>query len=87
MSRLFFRNAVNTGLPVLICTGVSAVFDEGDVARVNIETGEVTNLTKGVSIKGEALPPDSPPLEIIKVGGLTAFMHQEQAAEKSLKNI
>ncbi len=45
VSRLFFRNAINIGLPVLICPGCSAVFAEGDQARININNGEVKNLT------------------------------------------
>jgi len=77
MSRLFFRNAVNAGLPVLICKGVSEIFNEGDRARINIETGEVTNLTKEVTIQGENLSADSPPAQILKAGGLSAFMRQE----------
>jgi 3-isopropylmalate/(R)-2-methylmalate dehydratase small subunit len=77
MSRLFFRNAVNAGLPVLICKGVSEAFDEGDTARVNMETGEVTNLTKGITLQGENLAPDSPPAQILKAGGLANFMRQE----------
>ncbi|MDI7258765.1 MAG: 3-isopropylmalate dehydratase [Thermodesulfobacteriota bacterium] len=82
MSRLFFRNAVNIGLPVLICDGVSQNFDEGDLARVNIETGEVINLTQKIKMQGEALPMGSPPLEIIKTGGLIAFMKNEEAKKK-----
>jgi len=78
ISRIFFRNAVNLAMPVLICQGVSQVFDEGDMARVNLETGEVTNVTRGVTIKGEALPADSPPAQILKAGGLEAFMRQEE---------
>lgn len=77
MSRIFFRNAVNMAMPVLICKGVSEAFDEGNIARVNLETGEVTNLTKGITLKGEALPADSPPAQILKAGGLQAFMQQE----------
>jgi 3-isopropylmalate/(R)-2-methylmalate dehydratase small subunit len=68
---------VNIGLPVLICKGVSKIFDEGDMAQINIETGEVTNLTKGVTLQGENLSPDSPPAQILKAGGLSAFMRQE----------
>jgi len=83
MSRLFFRNAVNIGMPVLICEGVSEAFDEGDLAKVNLATGEVTNLTKGITLKGEALPADSPPAQILKAGGLDAFMQQELIQSKS----
>lgn len=79
MSRLFFRNAVNIAMPVLICHGASEAFEEGDLARVNLETGEVTNLTRGVTLRGEALPADSPPAQILKAGGLASFMQQESA--------
>lgn len=79
MSRLFFRNAVNIGMPVLICGRVSQAFQEGDQARVNLETGEVVNLTKGIKLQGEALPLDSPPMQILKAGGLDAFMRQESS--------
>ena len=77
MSRLFFRNAVNIGQPVLICSGISDAFNEGESAKVNVETGEVSNLDRGLKLQGEALPPDSPPMQILKVGGLDAFMKQE----------
>lgn len=77
MSRLFFRNAVNIGLPVLICSGVSQAFEEGDHAQVNIETGEIINLSRGIKIQGEALPADSPPMQILKAGGLDSFMRSQ----------
>ncbi|MFC1911462.1 3-isopropylmalate dehydratase [Chloroflexota bacterium] len=77
MSRLFFRNAVNIGLPVLMCTEVSGAFSEGDVARVNVETGEVYNVTRKTKLQGEALPAGSPPAQILKSGGLHIFMRQE----------
>ncbi len=73
MSRLFLRNAVNIGLPVLLCKGVSQIFEEGDTAEVNMDTGEITNLTRGKTIQGEALPADSPPTQMLRAGGLTKF--------------
>ena len=76
MSRLFFRNAVNIGFPVLICPGVSQAFEEGETADVDLETGEVRNLTRGTSLRGEALPPDSPPFQILKAGGLDPFLEE-----------
>lgn len=79
MSRLFFRNAVNIGLPVLICEGCSQLFQEGEEARVDMETGEVTNLASGKSLKGEALPVDSPPAQILRAGGLKNLMKQQSS--------
>lgn len=81
MSRLFFRNSVNIGLPVLICPGCSAAFEEGDRARVDMETGKVNNLTKGKTLQGEALPADSPPAQILQAGGLKKFFQKELAEE------
>ena len=74
MSRLFFRNAVNIGLPVLICDGVSKCYEEGENARIDLESGKIRNLTKGTVLQGEALPAGSPPAEILKAGGLQSFM-------------
>jgi 3-isopropylmalate/(R)-2-methylmalate dehydratase small subunit len=74
ISRLFFRNTINIGQPVLICEGVSKAFHEGDLAQVELEKGHVINLTSGEKIQGEALPLDSPPMQILKSGGLDAFM-------------
>jgi 3-isopropylmalate/(R)-2-methylmalate dehydratase small subunit len=86
MSRLFFRNAINIGMPVFICEGVSEAFEEGDLARVNLEMGEIANLSKGITLKGEALPPDSPPAQILKVGGLDVFMRQESTQSQCQGN-
>ena len=73
ISRLYFRNSVNIGLPALTCAGVYEAFNEGEMARVNIETGEVTNLTTGITVQGEAMPADSPPMQVLKAGGLKNF--------------
>ncbi len=78
MSRLFFRNAINIGLPVLICPGCSAAFAEGDRARIDISSGEVRNLTSGLVLQGEALPEDSPPAQILRAGGLKNLMQMEK---------
>jgi len=83
MSRLFFRNSVNVGFPVLICAGVFDAFDEGDTAEVDAETGEVTNITQGTTIQGDVLSPDSPPYQILKAGGLDPFLKEEVARMKA----
>ena len=83
MSRLFFRNSVNVGFPVLICAGVYDAFDEGDTAEVNAETGEVKNITLGTAIQGDVLSPDSPPYQILKAGGLDPFLKEEVARMKA----
>ena len=45
--RIFFRNAINLGLPVIVCPGISKCAQKGDEIRIDIETGEVTDVTRG----------------------------------------
>ena len=83
MSRLFFRNAVNVGFPVLICPGVYEAFEEGELAQVNAETGEVNNLTRETVLRGEALFPGTPPYQILKAGGLEPLLREAVAKLKA----
>jgi len=82
IARLFFRNSIHLGFPVLICPGVSQAFEEGDIAEVDLETGQVRNLTRGTVLQGEALPKDSPPYQILKAGGLEPFLKEAVARLK-----
>jgi len=74
-ARIFFRNAVNLGLPVLECRGVSERFDEGDEVRVSLAEGLVENLTKGLTLKTKPLP--SFLLKILEAGGLMAYVESQ----------
>jgi 3-isopropylmalate/(R)-2-methylmalate dehydratase small subunit len=67
-ARIFFRNAINIGLPVVECKGVSAVVENGDKLVVDFEAGEIQNLSKGQSVRVNKLP--SFILEILSDGGL-----------------
>jgi len=67
-ARIFFRNAINIGLPVIECKGISAAVETGDEVSVDFEAGEVLNLTKGHALRGTKLPPFI--LEILSDGGL-----------------
>jgi 3-isopropylmalate/(R)-2-methylmalate dehydratase small subunit len=67
-ARIFFRNAINIGLPVIECKGISAAVENGDELSVDFEAGEVRNVSKGQTIRGTKLPPFI--LEILSDGGL-----------------
>jgi 3-isopropylmalate/(R)-2-methylmalate dehydratase small subunit len=54
-ARIFFRNAINTGLPVVECD--TDLIDDGDELEVDLEAGVVRNLTKGTDIPFPPLPP------------------------------
>ncbi len=75
-SRIFLRNAINVALPTLWCKGVSDAFEEGDRAEVNLITGEVKNVTQGATLQAEPWPEDSPPMQILKAGGLMPFIQR-----------
>jgi len=67
-ARIFFRNAINIGLPVIECKGISAAVDNGDEVSVDFEAGMVQNVSKGRSFQVAKLP--SFILEILSDGGL-----------------
>ncbi len=67
-ARIFFRNAINIGLPVVECAGISAAVEKGDELTVDFDKGEVRNVTKGKTLKGTKLPAFI--LEILSDGGL-----------------
>lgn len=67
-ARIFFRNSINIGLPVVECAGVSSAVDESDELTVDFDRGEVRNVSKGKTLKGTKLPVFI--LEILADGGL-----------------
>ena len=69
-ARIFYRNAINIGLPILECEAASDGIDAGDEVEVNFDTGVITNITKGETYQAEPFPEFIQ--EIIKAGGLMA---------------
>jgi len=67
-ARIFFRNAINVGLPVIRCEGISSEVTTGDRIKVNLSTGEIKILRTGKVLMGEGLPAFL--LDIMKNGGL-----------------
>lgn len=71
-ARIFYRNAVNLGFPVLECPGVEEIFENGDPVRVNPATGEVENARTGKKLKGR--PISGLEEEIAGAGGLLKYL-------------
>ncbi len=67
-ARIFFRNAINIGLPVIECKGILATVDNGDELAADFEAGKIQNLSKRQSLQVTKLPPFI--LEILSDGGL-----------------
>lgn len=55
-ARIFYRNAINIGLPILECEAAAEAAENGDELEVNFDTGEIKNLTKDESYMGQAFP-------------------------------
>lgn len=70
VARIFFRNAVNQGLPVLICD--TDKIGAGDEMEVNLANGVVTDLTKGIQLSFSKIPQVM--LDILKEGGLIPYI-------------
>ncbi len=69
-ARIFYRNAINVGLPVLILD--TDPIESGDVLEVNLGEGIVRDLTKNIELKAKPLPDFI--LKILKAGGLVEYV-------------
>jgi len=56
-ARIFYRNAINTGLPIVVCPAAAHEARAGDRLRVDVVAGVVTNLTQGTSHQADAFRP------------------------------
>ena len=55
-ARIFYRNAINIGLPIMECREASERIDAGDEVEVSFDTGVITNVTKGETYRAEPFP-------------------------------
>jgi len=67
-ARIFYRNSITIGLPVLVCSGVSDKVEEGDMLVVELQTGKVEDKTNGSVFEATRLPEFI--MEILDDGGL-----------------
>ena len=67
-ARIFYRNAINIGLPIIECREASEKIEAGDEVEIDFESGTITNITKGESYKGQPFPEFL--INIINKGGL-----------------
>ena len=69
-ARIFYRNAINIGLPILECEAASDAIEDGDQVEIDFNTGVITNVTKGETYSAEPFPEFIQ--DIISAGGLMA---------------
>lgn len=73
-ARIFYRNAINLGLPLIVCKGLSDRLETGDEIEVDIETGVVTVLKTGEKLQGEQI--GSYAMGILEAGGIKPLFRE-----------
>ncbi len=71
-ARIFFRNAINIGLPVLVAPEAAAAAKSGEELEVDLTAGRIRNLTQGTEYQAAPFPPFLQ--ELIAAGGLMAHV-------------
>ena len=56
-ARIFYRNAINIGLPIIECPEASREIEEGDEVEIDFDSGKIYDRTKGTEYLGQAFPP------------------------------
>lgn len=74
-ARIFYRNAINIGLPIIECKEAALAIEAGDEVEVDFDTGIITDTTKGTSFQGQAFPPFMQ--KIIDCEGLVNYINQK----------
>ncbi|MCR5720458.1 MAG: 3-isopropylmalate dehydratase small subunit [Lachnospiraceae bacterium] len=74
-ARIFYRNAINIGLPIIECAEASKDIEDGDEVEIDFDTGVITNLTKNHSYKGQPFPEFMQ--KIINDGGLINYINNK----------
>ncbi len=76
-ARIFYRNAINIGLPIIECPEAAEGIEDGDEVEVDFDSGVITNKTKGTAFQGQAFPEFMQ--KIIKAEGLVNYINQKDA--------
>ena len=74
-ARIFYRNAINIGLPIIECPEAAVAINAGDEVEVNFDTGVITDKTTGASYQGQEFPPFMQ--KIIDCEGLVNYINQK----------
>lgn len=73
-ARIFYRNSINIGLPIIECPDAAKEIEAGDTVEVDFDSGIIYNKTKGTQYKGQAFPEFMQ--KIIKAEGLINYINK-----------
>ena len=74
-ARIFYRNSINIGLPIIECPEAAHSIEDGDQVEVDFDSGRIYNRTKGTEFQGQAFPPFMQ--NIIEAGGLVNYINKK----------
>jgi 3-isopropylmalate/(R)-2-methylmalate dehydratase small subunit len=80
-ARIFYRNAINVGLPILECPEAVDRIREGDQLEIDLEGGRIVNRSRDETYQAEPYPPFM--LQIIRAGGLVSYTKQRMTASSA----
>lgn len=75
-ARIFYRNAINIGLPIIECPEAAKAIEAGDIVEIDFDSGMIYDKTKGTEYKGQAFPPFMQ--KIIKAEGLINYINENK---------
>lgn len=76
-ARIFYRNAINVGLPILECPEIVEATESGDELEIDMDHGRVVNKTKGVEATAEPFPEFM--RDLLNAGGLVPYLRDKLA--------
>lgn len=76
-ARIFYRNAINIGLPIIECPEAAKGIEAGDEVEVDFDSGKIYNRTKGTEFQGQAFPEFMQ--KLIAAGGLVNYTNSKKA--------
>ena len=76
-ARIFYRNSINIGFPILECPEASAAIRAGDIVSVDTQTGVIVDETTGETFQAKPFPPFIQ--KIVESGGLLPYLKEKQA--------
>ncbi len=75
-ARIFYRNAINIGLPIVECPDAAANIEAGDEVEVDFDSGVITDLTRNTTFQGQPFPEFMQ--QIIKAEGLVNYINMQK---------
>lgn len=75
-ARIFYRNAINIGLPIIECPEAANGIEAGDEVEVDFDSGKIYNRTKGTEFQGQPFPEFMQ--KLIEVGGLVNYTNSKK---------